>query len=102
MKYPEMVWARVGRSKLQQDELAVETQAWLATEPVDFPSQYVPDQDLFRSTVQGSTVAPPAISVVISDAVYNLRSALDRFGYRLAVVASGSRRLRATRNSRSR
>ncbi len=83
------VWAKLGRSEAHVEFLKHEVTAWLSSNPYRLSKQTSPD--LTRHGYVISVLNPPNLelwSLIASDAIHNLRCALDHLVYAVAVFQS--------------
>jgi len=81
-------WAKVDRAHEHIKELDSALEAWLATEPYSFKSEFDAERGLRVLKFDRFPAVPLSLAAIIGDAIHNLRSALDHFVYRLAILES--------------
>jgi hypothetical protein len=66
------------------EELDREVDAWIECTPYDAVATFDPSRHGYAVTISRATAPPDRLSVLVGDAVYGMRSALDHLMYRLS------------------
>jgi len=90
VRYPEFAscWVKVDRAREHRKELDRMAKAWLDPKPYSFRTEPKPEPGVYVIRFDRVPLVPSDISAIIGDTIHNLRSALDHFVYRLAVIES--------------
>lgn len=91
MRLPEFAdaWARVDRAAEHRERFKLAEEAWFETRPHHFMTEFDPDTGKHVKRLKVAPIVPPTIGAIITDAIHNLRAALDYLAYSIAVVDSG-------------
>jgi hypothetical protein len=81
---------KIERAIKHIDELAVVTKQFIDTQPYSVGREIDPHTGYYRFKVANLKSPPIQVSLIIGDAIHNLRSALDHLAYQLVLVNGGS------------
>lgn len=82
-------WAKVDRADEHRAQLDEAIDSWLDTDPHEFWTDFNPDTGYHAVRLKTVPAVPLRIAAITSDAIHNLRGALDFMVYSLAVGESG-------------